>query len=254
MRHAITCALPLRVRERVLVVARGEVGGDGAEPLHHLLALVGVEEDVPEVRALDLAAVVEPARDLERPVEVPEPALGVHDGEQARRRVDDRLEEAVLGADLGLEPFLLERERRRRGDGLDELGLIAEAPVVDQSGDPLAVLIDERGRLRCPAQSVRAAFGLRRRPMPGGRSTSRRVERGIAERVRQSVSERRAVADRDGEIGDARACEPRPEDAGEERDRHQREEQSATSSSHDRGRCAEGPTSCSRGAPRAPRA
>ena len=58
--------------------------------------------------------------------------------EQARRRVDDRGQELVLRAQLRLQPLVVERECRRGGDALDELGLGRERLVVQERADPAA--------------------------------------------------------------------------------------------------------------------
>ena len=201
--------LALRVRERVLVLARWEVGGDVVEHLPHLLALVGVEEDVPEVRTLDQVPVVEPARDLERAVEVAESALRVDDGEQARRRVDDGLEEPVLRADLCLQPLLLESESCCRGDGFDELALVGQAPVVDQRGDALPALLDERRGVRALGDRLRQSSSLvvdprlpLVRPVRELRATGRRARRRAASRSGEPLP---IAID---EVGDAGAREP----------------------------------------------
>ena len=138
----------LGVGEGVLVLGRREVRAGGVEAFDHGLPLGARDEDVPEVRPFDLTAVVEAGRDLEGPVEVPEPTFGVDHREQARSRVDDGLEESVLSSDLSLEALLLQAERSGRGDCLDELSLLAERSIVEKGRDALAALLDERRRVR----------------------------------------------------------------------------------------------------------
>ena len=222
-RQAITRSFPFASVNTFSYSDASKAGRGCVEALDHRLALVRIDEDVPEVRALEPTAVVEPARDLDRAVEVPHAALRVDDRQQARRSVDDRLEEAVLSTHLGLEALLLERQRRGRGDGVDEGSLVREAPIVEERRDALAAVLDERRGVRAlrqrlgerPAVLVDPALAFVR---PVGE-----VERRIAEGLCERVAKRCPVADRDREVGDPRSCEPRPEDAHEERDGHQRE-------------------------------
>ena len=70
---------------------------------------------------------------------------------------------------LSVEALLLERERRRRAHGLDQLGLVEQQWVVDEHRDALAVERDVggrpagagRGRLHLPARRIDVALGLR---------------------------------------------------------------------------------------------
>ena len=218
--HAL---LALRVREGVLVRARREARRRGVETLDHRVAFVRVDEDVPEVAALDAAPVLEPARDLDGPVEVADPPLGVDDREEARRGVDDRREEPVLRADLGLQALLLERERRGRRHRVDQLALMGERPVVEQRGDPLAAVLDERRGACALGDRVGERATLLVDPRLALRRPVGQLERGVAERFRERVAERHAVAERDREVGDPRPRESRPEDAREERDRDESE-------------------------------
>ena len=86
---------------------------------------------------------------------------------------------------LGVQVLVLERDRGRRGDRLDELRVVVERGVVDQRRDALAVALDGRDR---PV----AAGGGQRDCCSGGvgvglvlRQPVRDDEPGIAERPRQ---------------------------------------------------------------------
>ena len=155
------------VREHVLVLRRREVGRRGAEAADHRLALVVVDEDVPEVAAPHVLLVRVAVAAHRRGVQVPDHALGVDADEQARRGVHDRGEELVLGAELGLEPLVVERERDRRRDAVEQLGLVVERVVVDERADAPAVVLDDRRG----ASGARAREASKRRP---SRSAKRR--------------------------------------------------------------------------------
>jgi hypothetical protein len=53
---------------------------------------------------------------------------------------------------FGFQPAVFQRDAGRGTDCFDQLGLLAEPGVVDQRGDLLSVLLDERG----PADVVRS--------------------------------------------------------------------------------------------------
>ena len=177
----------------------------------------------PEVPPLDSGAVVEPARDLDCAVEVADPALGVDHREEAGGGVEDGLEEAVLRAELGLQALLLEGERGRRRHGVHELALVGEAPVMEERCDALAAVLDERRSVPGPRDRLGERLALVVDPRLTLRGPVGQVQRRVAERRRQRVAERAAVAEGDHEVRDACAGESRPQDAGEERDRHERE-------------------------------
>ena len=211
------------VREGVLVLRRRESRRSLPEAPDHLVSLVRVDEDLPEVASLDPASLLEPARDLDGPVEVADASLGVHDREEARRRVDDGLEEAVLRADLRLQPLLLEGERGRRRDRVDEAALVGERPVVDERGDALAAVLHERRGPCASRDGVGELTSLLVDPCLVLRRPVRELERRVAERVGERVSQWLAVPERDRQVCDARTREPRSQDSGEERERHQGE-------------------------------
>ncbi len=51
-----------------------------------------------------------------------------------------------LGAQLGLEARVLERERGGGADRLDELGVVEQRRVVDEGGEPVSVVLEHRDR------------------------------------------------------------------------------------------------------------
>src|SRR5262249_18624519 len=138
-----------------------------------------------------------------RRIEVADSTLGVDAVEQARRRVDDRRQEVVLRPELGLETLVIERERHRRGDAVDELRLLlAQRVVMDERADPASLQLDHRRRaagallwqVEAPAVTVdetRAAVD------PVGE-----LERGVAECVGDRLAEVMSPAERDREAAD----------------------------------------------------
>ena len=85
VRQTITRRSPRRVGERVLVLRRGVKSGAAARKrCDHRLALLRVDEDVPEVPAADLLLVVDPARLDGGGVLVHDPALRVDARREAR--------------------------------------------------------------------------------------------------------------------------------------------------------------------------
>ena len=195
--HAL---LPVGVGEDVLVLRPREVRGRVPEALDHRRPLGGVDEDVPEVPPLDSGAVVEPARDLDRAVEVRDPAIGVDHREEAGGGVEDGLEEAVLRAELGLQALLLEGERGRRRHGVHELALVGEAPVMEERCDALAAVLDERRSVPGPRDRLGERLALVVDPRLTLRGPVGQVQRRVAERRRQRVAERAAVAEGDHEV------------------------------------------------------
>ena len=143
--------------------------------------------------------------------------------EQARSGVDERDEEAELGAQLGLEPHVLERQPHGRGDQIDRVRLLGERRIVDERGHPPAAALDRRhGPLRrrrrlldVPAFGVDPAFAVA--------EAVDDLERRVVQRVRDGVAERDAGVEREQDPRGAGAVEAAAEDAGEERQRHERE-------------------------------
>ena len=236
--HALLAA---GVREHVLVLGRDEVGRGGVEARDHLLALAGIDEDVPEVGALDAApVVVETARDLDRTVEVPDASLGVDDGQEARSRVDDRLEETVLGTELGLESLLLEGERRRGGDRVDEVALVGQRAVVEEGRDALPPVLHERRRDSGGGERLAQRVSVGVDPRLPFRRPVGDLQGRVAERDCQRVAKGRSLAESDREVRDSRARQVEPEEAREERDGHQRERDEGEMLEPDGGVLAEG--------------
>ena len=124
------------------------------------------------------------------------PALGV-----ARR--DDPLARGLqLGEPrrrLGVQARVLERDRRRGGDRLDELGVVVERGVVDERGDLAPVALDGRDGA--------VAAGLRQRA-PAARRRRRRRRTRAASRRRASSGSPSVLRER-APAGRRRASEPR---------------------------------------------
>ena len=193
------------------------------EPPDHRLAFVLVDEDVPEVAAAHILLVVVPAGRDRRRVQVADAALDVEADEQARRRVDDRRQEVVLGSQLGLEPLVVERERHGCRHAADELGFLLERCIVDDRSDPPPVVLHHRRdapRARCrELESSAVAVDE-----PALLDDVRELDRRVAERVRNRVAKRGALPDRDHEPRDRPACEVAAQDPEEERERDGREQ------------------------------
>ena len=66
-------------------------------------------------------------------------ALGVAGFDEPGTRGTQRFQ---AGAELHLEPLVLERERGGRGGFTDELGLLVERPVVHERADAAALVVD----------------------------------------------------------------------------------------------------------------
>ena len=153
----------------------------------------------------------------------------VDDREQARDRVDDRLEEAVLRPHLRLQPLLLEGDRDRRSDGVDELPLLGPAlrSWISAATAP-AALLDEGRRLGAASRWVAPAFA------PSSSTQRLALRRPVRQPERRSPVRRRArragacrCRSRSLGLRCPRAPDPRPEHACDERDRHQRERRRA---------------------------
>ena len=179
------------------------------------------DEDVPEVLVADVLDVLVAARALAGRVVVGDPPIRVERHQQRRRRVDDRLEEDELRPHLGLQPFVLEPERRRRRDRVDELGLVRERGVVDERADELAVPPHVVPQADAVVAGERGAVGQDELLALG--QPVDEVERRVAEGVGERVPQRNTAAELDEQVGDAAAREAAAEDAGEERHRHERE-------------------------------
>ncbi len=193
--------LALRVRERVLVLRGCEVGCGVPEPLLHAAALVFVDEDLPEVTAPNLLLVLEATRRQRGLVLVHDPALEIDHDEQAGCRVRDGFEEAVLRAEVGLKPHVLEREACSGCDQVDELGLVGERWIVDECGDATAASLDRRDgpcRARCRLIDLVAEVVD---PAAAAVEPVDDLERGVVQRLRQGVAQRDPVVQGDEHLG-----------------------------------------------------
>ena len=149
--------LAASVGERVLVLGGRELGRRGVEARAHRDPLVRVDEDVPEVEASHRVRIREAARAKGRGIEADDLAGDVDVDEQARRGVDDRREEVVLTAQLGLQPLVVERERDRRRDAADQRRLVLERPVVHERARPAGRRARRSSRRgRSPARAARS--------------------------------------------------------------------------------------------------
>ena len=125
-----------------------------------------------------------------------------------------------LGLQLRLEPGVLEREACRSGRRVDQLGLVAERRIVDQSRERLIVVLEVRNRAvvallgkldgSTVSVDIRAAF---RQPED---HFERRIVQGLRERV-ADLARGRLLEPQD-EVADVCVCKARPDQAEEERD------------------------------------
>ena len=126
-----------------------------------------------------------------------------------------------LGAQLGLQARVLEREARCCADGLDELGLVEERRVVNQSREALSVVLEHGHRPPGLAFQVeRVSVGVDVAPVL--REPEGELERRVAERSRDRVADLRGRRQRsklDDQLGHGRAVQSRAQKAGEERER-----------------------------------
>ena len=217
--------LAARVRERVLVLARRVVGGEGMEARDHAVALARLDEEVPEVLTTRELLVGQAGR-LERgDVDAANAAVGPDVHEQARRSVRHRADEPDLGSQLRLQPVVLERESRCGGDRLEMLGLGVEPSVVDDRGDADAVALDELHGAALVRRRLLDALALKVDPAGAPEAATpvepvHDVELGIAERACERAPERLSCVQRHDELRHRRACEPRAQDAEQEGHRH----------------------------------
>ncbi len=221
LRQAITRRSPRAFVKVFSYSAAGWSRRGGVEALDHRLALGLVDEDVPEEAAAHLVRRSSyPVAIDGRRVEVRITPLVVDADEQARRRVDDRVQEVVLRAELGLEALVVERERDRGRDARDELRLVEQRLVVHERADRPAVALDERrGAARARARATRRRVRRDRRsgrPPRAGRR-ARASGRRAPPRSRRAAAppgrSRRRAAPTDT------AREPAAQDAEQERER-----------------------------------
>ena len=94
------------------------------------------------------------------------------DDEEARAPCSATVcEEQELGAELGLEPHVLERQARAGRDEVDEIGLVVERGIVDESGDLASVPLDRRHERGGDATGALDRAAVARRPSRRGSSS-----------------------------------------------------------------------------------
>ena len=230
--------LAARIRERVLVLPRGEVGCDVAETLVHLLTLVRVEEDVPEVRpsirlrsSSPLATSTARLKFRMRPsVSTTERRLGAVLMIVSRKRYCARISACSRSFSKASDAVAATASTRPRWSARVRSWSSAATRWPPCSTNVAA---------RRPLRSGRRAADLPRRPTPRAAPTSRRA-RATGRRARRRA--RRGAACRSRARSRGRRCPPAPvapEDSGEERDRHQREREERDVLQPQRGRLAE---------------
>jgi hypothetical protein len=126
-----------------------------------------------------------------------------------------------LGLQLRLQPGILERESCSCGSGVDQLRLVAEGRIVDQSRERLVVVLEVGDRAVVPVLrkldgqavgvDIPAALG-----QPEG-DLERRVVQSLGERVADLA--RRRLLEPEDEVADVRMGEAGPDETEEERDR-----------------------------------
>ena len=94
------------------------------------------------------------------------------------------------GAELRVEPLLIEHQQRRRPGGVDELGALAERGIVHDRGDRLAIPVHARDRARGAEPVERDAVAIRVREAGPGAGTDAvgDLQRRIFERVGHCVA------------------------------------------------------------------
>ena len=113
------------------------------------------------------------------------PALGVAGLDDPRARLAQLLE---LGAQLGQQPLVLERQARRSRDRLQQRRILGERGVVDDGGDPFSPAFEHghapaHDRDRLDRGAVDADVGVR-----FGHPVSE-LKRGIAQRAGERVAQ-----------------------------------------------------------------
>ena len=140
---------------------------------------------------------------------------GLHDAGARDPQVLD------AGAQVGLQPLVVERQRRGRRGRVDELRRRVELGVVDDRRHPAPVVLDRRPRA-ARSRGPGAAPGARARPRtPRGRAASRRSTACGRRRARPAARGSAPPAPCGGRA--PRACRRAPPAAGRRgRDRHDR--------------------------------
>ena len=112
------------------------LGRGGAEARDHRPALAGIDEDVPEVPALDLRGGREAARLDGRRVEAADPSVRVDGREQARRGAHHGEQRSFCIRSSAWSRSLSSANATAAAYALDQLGLAAERLVMEERGDP----------------------------------------------------------------------------------------------------------------------
>ena len=167
------------------------------------------------------------------------PPLRVAGGDDALAR-GAQLREPVLG--LGLQPRVVERDRGRGGDGLDELRIVVERRVVDEHPELAAVALDRRRRTVATRRGQRDRLSAAVDVGALARHAIGQDEPWIAERLGEPRLQPHAAqrAELAEEIREPSAREPGAQQAPEQRgrDREQRRVQDPEERDHGRARRA----------------
>ena len=126
-----------------------------------------------------------------------------------------------LGAQLGLEARVLERERGGGADRVDEPGVVEQRGVVDERGEPVALVLEHRDRAAgLLRRGEPASVGVDVAPGSGSQKASSSEgspsARAIASRTSPGCDAR---AERDDQLRDPRPVHPRPQQTDKERNR-----------------------------------
>ena len=147
------------------------------------------------------------------------PPLGVGGVDDPRPRVSGLLE---LGAQLGEEPLVVERETGGAGDCVEQCGVLAERSVVNQRRDFLAAALEDRDRSSCSRNDI-DLVPVDIHVLLGGRDPVAELERGVSQGAGERVSKPSllgTVAQLDHELADSDPREARLEQTEEIGDRH----------------------------------
>ena len=161
-------------------------------------------------------------------------ALGVAGFDDARSRGPHLVE---LGAQLGLQAGVLQRQARRRADRVDEGGVVEECGVVNERGEAPAVALqdgDGAARLGVGVElcSVRPDVALTVREPEG--EHERLVAQGAGDRV-ADLGWREWAVEGDDEIGDRGPVQPGAQQTDEEGDGDRAERDAGQPFQNDRG-------------------
>ena len=122
-------------------------------------------------------------------------------------------------AQLGGEPLVLERERRRRAGGAHQLAVVVERRIVDDRGDRLAVALDLRDRTAVAGHRQRHGVALCVDVAAGVGQPVGERERVVAERIGERVARADPAEPSEQGVHRARAREAGAQQPGEEGER-----------------------------------